>query len=143
MWCYHSLNMDFDQKFYLPFMNMIRSEGYWTPYWLDVHPMNTDKASGATPKQVHDPQHYQLPEWSNEEGFNDPNVFELKERSRPHRLKPGKYGPPPSMPPKILRMEPAKPTESDLRKIDQLKQSMSSKRLYTVNDKYSIRRMLK
>eukprot|EP01084_Bolivina_argentea_P140148 246472_1 len=120
MWCYHSLNMDYDKKFYLPFMNMLRNEGYWTPHWLDLHPDNDNK-NKATPNEVHDPKLYNLREWNNEEGFGDPNTLELKERSKPHRLKPGKWGPPPSTPPQITRMEPPKPTQEDIQQIEHLK----------------------
>ena len=38
VWAHHTLNLDFDKKFYLPFMNMLRNEGYYIPYWLDLHP---------------------------------------------------------------------------------------------------------
>ena len=143
VWCYHSLNMDYDKKFYLPFMNMIRNEGYWTPYWLDIHPDKNNENNKATPNIINDAKLYNLSEWNNEKGFDDPNTFEMQERSRPHRLKPGQWGPPPSTPPQIFKMEPPEPDNNDLNKINKLKQTMSNKRLYTVNDRYSIRKMLK
>ena len=120
---------------------MIRSEGYWTPHWLDIHPnnINIDNA----PENVNDPEANKLSEWNNEDGSNDPNTFELKERSRPHKYRPGRWGPPPSTPPQIFRMEPPKPNDFDLQKITKLKQSIDIKRLYTVNDKFSIRKMLR
>lgn len=133
--------MDYDKKFYLPFMNMIRNDGYWTPYWLDIHPQN--KEIKETPNDINDAKLYNLSEWNNEEGFEDPNTFEITERSRPHRLKPGKWGPPPSTPPQIFRMEPPKPDQNDLNKIEQLKQTMHSRRLFTPNQKYNIRKMLR
>merc|ERR1712129_296551 len=128
----HALNMDYDTKFYLPFMNMIRSEGYWTPHWLDIHP-NNENIDNA-PEKIHDPDAKQLSEWNNGEGFDDPNTFELKERSRPHKHRPGKWGPPPSTPPKVLRMEPPKPTQHDLEQIAALKKTMHGQRLHTVTD---------
>mmetsp|Transcript_22911 Transcript_22911/g.36786 ORF Transcript_22911/g.36786 Transcript_22911/m.36786 type:complete len:209 (-) Transcript_22911:2-628(-) len=143
-WCYFNLNMPYDKKFYLPFMNILRNEGYYTPYWLDLHPMSDEsKLNKGTPNNVNDAKVFCLPEWNNEEGFNDPDVFELRERSNPHKRKPGKWGPPPSIPPQILRMQPPKPTESDLAKIEQLKKTMDQGRLYTIEDKYSLSRMLK
>lgn len=134
--------MDYDKRFYLPFMNMMRSEGYWTPYWMDIHPENKN-ANQPTPNEINDAQKYNLNEWNNEEGFNNPDTFELKERSRPHTMRPGNWGPPPSTPPQILRMEPPKPTEEDLAKINVLKETMSGKRLYRIGDRYNIKKMLK
>ena len=142
MWCYHSLRTEYDKKFYLPFMNMVRNEGYWTPYWLDIHPNNKIITNTQnTPKEIHDPKKYNLTEWNNEEGFNDPTIFEMKERSRPHLYKPGV--PPPATPPQVFRMEPPKPDENDIKKINNLKKTMSPERFYTVYNKPRIRKMLK
>ena len=129
VWCFWSLNMKFDKKFYLPYMNDLRKQGYWLPNWLDVHPK---RITQECPNEYKSNENI-LNEWNNEEDFNSTNYFILNERSRPHKAKPGV--PHVYVPPKILRMEPPKPNDNDLQHINDLSQNIDKRRLYTLRNK--------
>lgn len=176
MWAHHALNLDFDKKFYLPFMNILRNEGYYVPYWLDLHPKreciditqskylsqninentrthnneNENENANESDKNllvslVQNDSKYGskvYPEWNNEEGFNDPFIFELKEQSKPYGKRRARFEEP-GMPPVVRRMFPPEPDENDLKEIEQLKKSMDNDRLWKVGEKFNIRAMLR